>query len=407
MIVSSIRNFIQAVDSWNFVRKLEKSGDYTDILKRLEIDTTTPPTRWQFRVILLEKAKSLGYTDSSKVGMRSISTICNLWSGTTADKWIAIDLLSSQLQARAIQVDALKGVFSIIPKEDLVTAVNQHYLPLPEEAIKPLEFRIPIGHSGLHKFYFKNKRKQHEVALLHVNRDTESGSIKVHRLVCTMAQVQEIACLDIREDNTWKERDDLVARGVTYWKKQTKLNVRHIPEFFYRTTSSIFCENLSGGDALDYVNRLGNKQREQFFKKAGIVLLEYLVDIHKQGWVHRDIKPDNLLVDKKGKIIKVADFDFMARHTDDRPPQGSLEYCAPELFASATLDLSQDIYSLGRTLKNLRYGHEAIIPEEPAQRDGFDTLMLWMMVKNPKDRPTASVLLTKWKRLTLPTEKGV
>jgi serine/threonine protein kinase len=35
-----------------------------------------------------------------------------------------------------------------------------------------------------------------------------------------------------------------------------------------------------------------------------------MVAIHKKGYVHRDMKPENILVDEKNKIYKIADLDL-------------------------------------------------------------------------------------------------
>ena len=71
--------------------------------------------------------------------------------------------------------------------------------------------------------------------------------------------------------------------------------------------------------------------------------------IHKHGLVHRDIKPDNIFCMADG-TLKISDFGIAA-HIGDKPIgdaiQGTVYYCAPEIFLGAPASPSNDIYSLG------------------------------------------------------------
>ena len=80
---------------------------------------------------------------------------------------------------------------------------------------------------------------------------------------------------------------------------------------------------------------------------------------HEQGIIHRDVKPQNIMVSKDGKI-KVTDFGI-ARINDSQTSgvntMGSVHYISPEQARGGVCDERSDIYSLGITLYEMVTGH--------------------------------------------------
>jgi serine/threonine protein kinase len=76
--------------------------------------------------------------------------------------------------------------------------------------------------------------------------------------------------------------------------------------------------------------------------------------LHEKGWVHCDMKPDNVLVDDDGNV-KVIDFtiaqkpkrDFLSFLKPKGPVRGTRSYMSPEQIRGETLDGRSDVYSLG------------------------------------------------------------
>lgn len=131
--------------------------------------------------------------------------------------------------------------------------------------------------------------------------------------------------------------------------------------------------------------------------------------MHAQGVIHRDIKPDNLLLSDED-VLKIVDFGVseMFEKTDDMmtaKSAGSPAFLPPELCVARHGDVSgkaADIWSMGVTLYCLRYGripferlnvlemYEAIRTEQPAlppdEGEEFVDLIHNILEKDPRKR---------------------
>ena len=111
-------------------------------------------------------------------------------------------------------------------------------------------------------------------------------------------------------------------------------------------------EYVDGQSMQDWVNQLGHLSVADAVLVT-ILCAQALVHAHEASLVHRDIKPDNVLVTRTGHV-KVADFglakaaDEDVSMTQSGTGMGTPLYMAPEQARNAkTVDLRADIYALG------------------------------------------------------------
>ncbi|XP_019763778.2 citron Rho-interacting kinase isoform X1 [Dendroctonus ponderosae] len=161
---------------------------------------------------------------------------------------------------------------------------------------------------------------------------------------------------------SFEEERDIMAFGASPWLTSLQYSFQDSSYLFF------VMDYHPGGDLLGLLYRVGGSLPESaaVFYLAELVLA--LHHLHGMGYVHRDVKPDNILLDRCGHL-KLTDFGSAAKLGKDGlvkvgPPVGTPDYIAPEVLQcldnksekTSGYGISCDFWSLGVLAYELTIG---------------------------------------------------
>ncbi|MFI7410600.1 serine/threonine-protein kinase [Streptomyces sp. NPDC049627] len=236
----------------------------------------------------------------------------------------------------------------------------------------------------------------------------------------------------------WRAHDEMLARPVAVklllpqdsdptaaprfrLEAQTAARIDHpnvvgVRDFGEYDNRLFLVMELVRGDSLAGVLSRSGAQPAERVARIAAQAAAGLAAAHRQGIVHRDIKPGNLLLDADG-TLKIGDFGI-ARFLDDPGAAltatgqivGTSLYLAPERALGQPAGPASDVYALGCVLYQLLTGRPpfqadtavAILhqhldaapvpPRElgvPGLPPAFENYLLGLLAKDPEHRPTA------------------
>ena len=149
--------------------------------------------------------------------------------------------------------------------------------------------------------------------------------------------------------------------------------VIHVTDYFQENNTAYLVMDLIEGVSLGSMLQNGTRYRWDDLIRKMLPLIESLSVVHKKGLIHRDIKPDNILVTEDGSFTLI-DFGSAIRYKGEETHSVYLsEGYAPkeQYLRNGRLGPYTDIYSLCAVMYHCLTGK---IPEHSVQRAVFDEL---------------------------------
>lgn len=262
------------------------------------------------------------------------------------------------------------------------------------------------------------------------------GRYKIEKLLGTGGMAVVFRAHDMKQDDTVAIkmlRDDIAGdpEALTRFVNESRAvsmlshpNIVAIRDVSVDTEHKyLVMEYIDGISLRDYMDKRGVLPLAEIISYTEQIL-SALAHAHSKGVVHRDIKPQNIMLLKNG-TVKVMDFGIAKLPDSDTAPisdktVGTVYYISPEQAQSNACDARSDLYSLGVMMYEMSTGklpfddespisvvlmHMHDKPVPPRQIDpkiprGLEQLILCVMEKNPQKRyQSAADMLRELRRI--------
>ena len=225
---------------------------------------------------------------------------------------------------------------------------------------------------------------------------------KLHRIVAIKVMARGLALTSPARKRFLRE-----ARAAAAIRHEHVVHIYAVDE---EPIPYLVMEYIAGPTLQEKLDRSGPIETAEVLR-IGWQIADGLAAAHRQGLIHRDIKPGNILLEEAAERVKITDFG-LARAVDDASLTqsgtiaGTPLYMAPEQALGAAIDQRADLFSLGSVLYVMATGRppfrarstlavlrrvaedqprpiREVIPEVPAE---LCTLIERLHAKNPADR---------------------
>lgn len=152
-------------------------------------------------------------------------------------------------------------------------------------------------------------------------------------------------------------REGWVGQRINHPNVMKVLNTADDSDFLYH-----ICEYMDGQTLRQWQADTPEPQLSQV-RNIALQMVQALRAFQRLDMVHRDLKPDNVMIDAHGKVtlIDYGTVKIAAMHDDinqivDECPQGTLGYTAPETLVTLNADFKSDLFSLAVIIYELLSG---------------------------------------------------
>lgn len=213
--------------------------------------------------------------------------------------------------------------------------------------------------------YFSSRNKQQMITKeTYIKKKfLGEGSFGVANLIQSNLTNIEYVCKDIDLSDLNEESEKKALAEVSVLRKCKHPNIISFKEVFItrkpQRVLHLITEYADSGDLGFHL--IKQKEKKEYFEEK--LIINWLIQtclglkyIHNLHVIHRDMKPQNIFLTKKG-IIKIGDFGISKvldrNHSDTKTQIGTPLYMPPEIINTQKYDYKADIWSLGVTFFEL------------------------------------------------------
>ena len=208
------------------------------------------------------------------------------------------------------------------------------------------------------------------------------GRYKIENVVGIGGMAYVLKAIDLKEDNRpvaikilneeFNGDENAVKRFVNESKAVAMVDSPNIVKIYDIAISDNlkyivmeFVDGITLKDYIDKVGALGWKEAVHYVRQ----ILRALSHAHEKGIVHRDVKPQNVMLLRDGKV-KVTDFGIAKTPTSEPLTMtdkaiGTVNYISPEQASGRRVDEKSDLYSVGVMLYEMLTGKLPFTADSP------------------------------------------
>ena len=186
-----------------------------------------------------------------------------------------------------------------------------------------------------------------------MKRETYIDNIlQIYSLVAVLSQKNGCKVLHLRNK---KNERDMVLRSLPNslpaYEKLQHIRCVNLPEIYdvlEMDDGQIVLEEFIDGITAAQVMEI-DKYRSTGARKVLLGVCDALTILHRRGIIHRDVKPENVMIEKSGRVVLI---DFNASRVEslanrDTVIMGTVGYASPEQLGFSQTDARTDIYAAG------------------------------------------------------------
>lgn len=225
----------------------------------------------------------------------------------------------------------------------------------------------------------------------------EGAFATVHRAVCvTTGRTVAVKCIKK------KQFDSITARELD----REMFAMRHLRHSNIVSTHDVFntfhhvyivMDFMPGGTMKDNVQAHGGRIPERFARPVMHQVLTACAFLHRHGYVHRDVKLENVLCQNSRfpiQPVRLADFGYVnfvddPRHACLRSLLGTPVYIAPEIIRRKPYGAAVDVYAMGVMLYRMISGHYPYDGRDDDDRTLDLAVQARLMLNDPAWRRTS------------------